>query len=101
MPLYSTTFSGDCDAKSVGGISHIGVIAIAVWGPYMPAVVPPRPGADHVRGTLAFQPRRAICWCALVSSVPAILYPLIDPATHVMQSKWICCEATNLDRLLR
>src|SRR5215210_4657991 len=51
-------------------------------------------------GALALDPRRAICWRTLVISVPAILHPLVNAATHVMQSKRIWRKTANLDRLL-
>src|SRR5690242_19712023 len=50
---------------------------------------------------LALDPCRAIRRSTLVVSVPAVLDPLIDATPHIVQSKRICPEAADLDRLLR
>ena len=54
-----------------------------------------------MRAALALHPCRAISRSTLIVFVPAVLDPLIDAATHIVQSKRICPEAADLDRLLR
>ena len=52
---------------------------------------------DHA---VAFDPCRTVCRGALVVFMPAVLYPLINAATHIVQAKRIWSEAADLDRLL-
>src|SRR5712672_4223065 len=53
-----------------------------------------------MRRAAALDPWRAVRWSALIILVPAVLYPLIDAATHVIQPERIRLEAAYLDRLL-
>ena len=45
-------------------------------------------------------PRRTVRRSSLVILVPAVLHPLIDAATHIIQPKRIWLEAADLERLL-
>src|SRR6202158_1395199 len=96
----STPSGRQCDAESVGGISHIGVVTVAVGWPDIPRIIPPGTRPDAGRGALALDPCRTVRRSALVVLVPAILYPLIDAAAHIVQSKRIWLEAADLDRVL-
>src|ERR1043166_3505417 len=83
----------------MGWITHIGVVVAAVRGPHVACVVLPGAGAQHVRRAVATEPGRAVGRRALIRLVPAILHPLVDPASHVVQAEWIGLEAADLDGL--
>ena len=53
-----------------------------------------------MRHAIALDPRGPVQRGALIILVPAILYPLIDAATHVIQPKRIWPETPDLDGLL-
>ena len=53
-----------------------------------------------MRRAVALDPRRTVRRRALIVLVPAILYPLIDAAAHIIQPKRIWLKAPDLDRLL-
>src|ERR1700743_618913 len=84
----------------MSGIPDAGIVTVAIGRPDIACVVLPRARADNVRWAVRANPRRTVCRGALVSLVPAVLYPLIDTTTHVIEPKWIRLEIANLDGLV-
>src|SRR5258706_326253 len=79
-------------------ISNVRVVTIAVRRPYVTRVIPPGPGPNDMRHAVGLDPGRTIRRGALIVLVPAILDPLIDPAAHIIEPKWIWLKTANLDR---
>src|ERR1700676_5399275 len=84
----------------MGRVSNVGIVTVAIRRPHIARVILPGARPDDVRCAVSPDPRRTVHRSALIIFVPAILYPLIDPTAHIVQSKWIGFKTADLDRLV-
>src|ERR1700733_6456573 len=100
MSSSSIGLQGQRDTESMGRIPNVGIVIVAVRRANIHRFAPPRAGSNDVGVAISCAPWRTIRWRTLIRFVPAILYPLIDTAAHVVEAKGIRLEAAHLNRLL-
>ena len=80
-------------------VPYARVVVIAAGGANITRIVFPGSGTDDVRRAVVINPSRTIRRCALIIVVPAIGYPLIDIAAHIVQTEGVRLETADLQRL--
>src|SRR3981081_4294614 len=77
------------DAKSVRGISHIGIVPEAGRRPQVPCGTVECTATQHPKPALSRDPRRAVLGGAAIIIVPAILHPLRGIACGIVQAEGV------------
>ena len=89
------------DPKSVGRISHVGIIPEAGRRTQIFSRAVERASPQHPKPTLSREPRRTILGRAAIIIVPAILHPLRRVACGVVKTIGVRLIRTDRRRLLR
>src|SRR5262245_65636342 len=82
--------------KSMGGIPHAGVVTIAICRPHVACIAFPGSRSYDALAAVPVNPGGSVDRCALIILMPAVLDPLIDPASHIIEAEWICFETADL-----
>jgi hypothetical protein len=99
-PVFMTPRLGrQSNTEAMCRVTDGRVVVITVRWPNVSAIVLPRSRPDDMRTAVAMEPRGAVKRRALIVRVPTILYPLIDGPAHIVESKLIGLEATNICEL--